>query len=74
MKGFEMAQFQQEEMLRYRGIADEADAIADMAIQLSIYYKEIDIDKILDMPASRLQLLVKQIEQHNKLMKEKMKQ
>jgi hypothetical protein len=73
MNQVDMARFQQEEMLRYRDITDDADAVADIVIQLSIYYKDPDIDKFLDMPSSRLHLLVKEIGRHEKEMAAKMK-
>lgn len=73
MNRFEMARFQQEEMLRARGISDDADAIAEITIDLSIYYQDPDIDKFLDMPSSRLKLLVEGIKRHERMIAEKIK-
>ena len=73
MTAMDIARIQHEEMLRFRGIDDESDAIADVVMQLSIYYQDPDIDKFLDMPASRLSEMVKAIERHNKAMQDSMR-
>jgi hypothetical protein len=69
----ELTAISQEEMLEHRGIKDESDAIADICLRLSIFYQEPDIDKFLDMPASRLIVMLEAIKQHEEEIRRRMK-
>lgn len=58
----------QAEML---GITDEADAYAELALNLAIYFKDGDLDKYLNMPCTRLIALAKKINEISKEAKRK---
>jgi hypothetical protein len=68
---YRLMMLQQESRLQYYNVRDFQDSLAQMVSQLSIYFHEVDLDKIWDMPFSRAQELVADIQKHHEEIRRK---
>uniref|UniRef100_A0A6M3IJM6 Uncharacterized protein n=1 Tax=viral metagenome TaxID=1070528 RepID=A0A6M3IJM6_9ZZZZ len=55
----------QQELCEKYGIKDTQDSIAETLITFSVMFKDLDIDKMFDMPYSRLELYAKKIKERS---------
>ena len=60
------AQMEQEALLAKHNITDEADAMAQIAINLALFFGEGNIERYLDMPYTTAILLVSEINKQAK--------